>query len=383
MLAERMNRLGTETAFEVLSKANKMQAEGREIIHLEIGEPDFDTPRNIIDAAIKALNDGFTHYGPSAGMPETRKVFADFINKDRGVNIGPENIVVTPGAKPILFFSILALVDAGDEVIYPNPGFPIYESVINFVGAKPVPIPLREEKEFSFDLEEMKEIVNEKTKLIIINSPHNPTGGSLTPEDMKGVAELAAKYDAWILSDEVYSKMVYDGKHVSIYDYPEVMDRTILLEGHSKTYAMTGWRLGYASMPEELAGQIAKIQTNSNSCTASFIQKAGIEAITGPQDESRKMMGEFKARRDMFVEGLNELPGFKCLKPKGAFYVFPNITGTGMKSKAIEEYLLDKAGVAGLSGTSFGSYGEGYLRFSYANSQENLNRALELIREAL
>jgi aspartate/methionine/tyrosine aminotransferase len=229
----------------------------------------------------------------------------------------------------------------------------------------------------------MKEIVNEKTKLIIINSPHNPTGGSLTPEDMKGVAELAAKYDAWILSDEVYSKMVYDGKHVSIYDYPEVMDRTILLEGHSKTYAMTGWRLGYASMPEELAGQIAKIQTNSNSCTSSFIQKAGIEAITGPQDESRKMMGEFKARRDMFVEGLNELPGFKCLKPKGAFYVFPNITGTGMKSKEIEEYLLDKAGVAGLSGTSFGSYGEGYLRFSYANSQENLNRALELIREAL
>ncbi len=383
MLAERMNRLGTETAFEVLSKANKMQAEGREIIHLEIGEPDFDTPRNIVDAAIKALNDGFTHYGPSAGMPETRKVFADFINKDRGVNIGPENIVVTPGAKPILFFSILALVDAGDEVVYPNPGFPIYESVINFVGAKPVPIPLREEKEFSFDLEEMKEIVNEKTKLIIINSPHNPTGGSLTPEDMKGVAELAVKYDAWILSDEVYSKMVYDGKHVSIYDYPEVMDRTILLEGHSKTYAMTGWRLGYASMPEELAGQIAKIQTNSNSCTASFIQKAGIEAITGTQDESHKMMAEFKARRDMFVEGLNELPGFKCLKPKGAFYVFPNITGTGMKSKEIEEYLLDKAGVAGLSGTSFGSYGEGYLRFSYANSQENLNRALELIREAL
>ena len=383
MLAERMNRLGTETAFEVLSKANKMEAEGREIIHLEIGEPDFDTPRNIIDAAIKALNDGFTHYGPSAGMPETRKVFADFINKDRDVNIGPENIVVTPGAKPILFFSILALVNAGDEVIYPNPGFPIYESVINFVGAKPVPIPLREEKEFSFDLGEMKEIVNEKTKLIIINSPHNPTGGSLTPEDMKGVAELAVKYDAWILSDEVYSKMVYDGKHVSIYDYPEVMDRTILLEGHSKTYAMTGWRLGYASMPEELAGQIAKIQTNSNSCTASFIQKAGIEAITGPQDESRKMMAEFKARRDMFVKGLNELPGFKCLKPKGAFYVFPNITGTGKKSKEIEEYLLDKAGVAGLSGTSFGSYGEGYLRFSYANSQEKLNRALELIREVL
>ena len=383
MLAERMNRLGTETAFEVLSKANKMQADGREIIHLEIGEPDFDTPRNIIDAAINALNNGFTHYGPSAGMPETRKVFADFISRDRGVDVGPDNIVVTPGAKPILFFSILALVNAGDEVIYPNPGFPIYESVINFVGAKPVPIPLREEKEFSFDLNEMKELVNEKTKLIILNSPHNPTGGNLTPEDMKGVADLAIEHDAWILSDEVYSKMVYDGEHVSIYDYPEAMDRTILLEGHSKTYAMTGWRLGYACMPEELAAQIAKIQTNSNSCTASFIQKAGVEALTGPQDASLKMMAEFKARRDMFVEGLNELPGFKCLKPKGAFYVFPNITGTGMKSKEIEEYLLEKAGVAGLSGTSFGCYGEDYLRFSYANSQENLKRALELIRKAL
>jgi aspartate/methionine/tyrosine aminotransferase len=383
MLAERMSRLGTETAFEVLSKANKMEAEGREIIHLEIGEPDFDTPRNIIDAAINALNNGFTHYGPSAGLPETRKVFANFISEDRGVDVGPGNIVVTPGAKPILFFSILALVDPGDEVIYPNPGFPIYESVINFMGAKPVPIPLREEKEFSFDLEEMKELVNEKTKMIILNSPHNPTGGNLTPEDMKGVAELAIQYDAWILSDEVYSKMVYDGEHVSIYDYPEAMDRTILLEGHSKTYAMTGWRLGYASMPEKLAEQIAKIQTNSNSCTASFVQMAGIEALTGPQDESRKMMAEFKERRDMFVEGLNKLPGFKCLKPKGAFYVFPNITGTGKKSKELEEYLLDKAGVAGLSGTSFGSYGEDYLRFSYANSQENLKRALELIKEAL
>ena len=309
MLAERMNRLGTETAFEVLARAKKMEAEGRDVVHLEIGEPDFDTPRNIIDAAIGALNKGFTHYGPSAGMLDVRQAFADFINRDRGVKIGPENIVVTPGAKPILFFSILALVDAGDEVVYPNPGFPIYESVINFVGAKPVPIPLREEKAFSFDLDEMKQIVNDKTKLIIINSPQNPTGGVLTPEDMKGIAELAQKHDAWILSDEVYSKMVYEGKHVSIYDYPEVMDRTILLEGHSKTYAMTGWRLGYAAMPAELAGQISKLQTNSNSCTSAFTQIAGVEALTGPQDESIKMMAEFKARRDMFVEGLNNLPG--------------------------------------------------------------------------
>ncbi|MBN1164272.1 MAG: pyridoxal phosphate-dependent aminotransferase [Candidatus Krumholzibacteriota bacterium] len=383
MLAERMSRLGTETAFEVLARAKAMEAKGREIIHLEIGEPDFDTPRNIIDAAIGALNDGYTHYGPSAGMPETRRVFAEFLTKDRGTEVKPENVVVTPGAKPILFFSILALAGKGDEVIYPNPGFPIYESVIKFSGAKPVPIPLREEKNFSFDLDEMRDLVNRKTKLIIINSPQNPTGGMLTQEDMKGIAELAAKYDAWILSDEVYSKMVYDGKHVSIYDYPEVKDRTILLEGHSKTYAMTGWRLGYAAMPVELAEQISKLQTNSNSCTSSFIQVAGIEALTGPQDESLKMMTEFKARRDMFVEGLNQLPGFKCLVPKGAFYVFPNITGTGKKSKEIEEFLLEEAGVAGLSGTSFGKYGEGYLRFSYANSQENLKKALEKIKAVL
>jgi len=383
MLAERMSRLGTETAFEVLARAKAMEAAGRDIVHLEIGEPDFDTPRNIIDAAIKALNSGYTHYGPSAGMPEVRKVFAEFLTKDRGVEVKAENIVITPGAKPILFFSILALVNKGDEVIYPNPGFPIYESVINFVGAKPVPIPLREEKAFSFDLEEMKQLVNDKTKLIIVNTPQNPTGGVLTAKDMQGIAELAKKHDAWILSDEVYSKMVYDGKHVSIYDYPEVMDRTILLEGHSKTYAMTGWRLGYAAMPVELAAQIAKLQTNSNSCTSSFTQMAGAEALTGPQDASIRMMAEFKTRRDMFVEGLNKIPGFKCLKPSGAFYVFPNITGTGMKSKQIEEFLLDKAGVAGLSGTSFGKYGEGYLRFSYANSQANLRKALDKISKAL
>ncbi len=383
MLAERMSRLGTETAFEVLARAKAMEAKGRDIVHLEIGEPDFDTPVNIREAAKKAIDDGFTHYGPSAGMLDVREAFAEFLTKDRGIEVKPENIVVTPGAKPILFFSILALVDKGDEVVYPNPGFPIYESVINFVGAKPVPIPLREEKAFSFDLDEMREIVTDKTKLIIINSPQNPTGGVLTLEDMKGIAELAEKHDAWILSDEVYSKMVYDGKHVSIYDCPEVRDRVILLEGHSKTYAMTGWRLGYAAMPVELAGQISKLQTNSNSCTAAFTQVAGVEALTGPQDESLAMMAEFKARRDLFVDGLNEIPGFSCLKPKGAFYVFPNITGTGRKSKEIEEFLLEEAGVAGLSGTSFGEYGEGYLRFSYANSQENLRKALEMIKKVI
>ena len=383
MLAKRMSRLGTETAFEVLARAKAMEAKGRDVVHLEIGEPDFDTPVNIRNAAKKALDDGFTHYGPSPGMPKTREVFAEFLTKDRGIEVKPENIVVTPGAKPILFFSILALVDEGDEVVYPNPGFPIYESVINFVGAKPVPVPLREEKEFSFDLDEMRELVTDKTKLIIVNTPQNPTGGVLTAADMKGIAELAEKHDAWILSDEVYSKMVYDGKHVSIYDYPEVRDRVILLEGHSKTYAMTGWRLGYAAMPVDLAAQISKLQTNSNSCTASFTQIAGIEALTGPQDESLKMMAEFKARRDLIVDGLNDIPGFSCLKPKGAFYVFPNITGTGRKSKELEEFLLEEAGVAGLSGTSFGKYGEGYLRFSYANSQENIRKALEMIRRVI
>jgi len=383
MLAERMKRLGTETAFEVLARAKGMEAEGKDVVHLEIGEPDFDTPSNIIDAAVKALKSGYTHYGPSAGLPEARKVFAEFITKDRGLEVAPENIVITPGAKPILFFSILALVDEGDEVIYPNPGFPIYESVINFVGGKPVPIPLREENEFSIDLDELKKLVNDKTKLIIVNSPQNPTGGVLSHDDMKGIVELALKHDAWILSDEVYSKIVYEGKHVSVYDFPEIKDRAILLEGHSKTYAMTGWRLGYGVMPVELAEHISKLQTNSTSCTASFIQVAGIEALTGPQDESRKMVEEFKARRDLIVDGLNNIPGFKCLKPKGSFYVFPNITGTGMKSKELENFLLEKAYVAGLSGTSFGSYGEGYLRFSYANSQENIRKAIERIKEVL
>jgi aspartate aminotransferase len=383
MFAERMSRLGTETAFEVLAKAKAMEAEGKDMVHLEIGEPDFDTPPNIVKAAVKALKSGYTHYGPSAGMPDARRVFSEYITKDRKVEVRPENVVITPGAKPILFFSILALVDEGDEVVYPNPGFPIYESVINFVGAKAVPIPLREEKGFSFDVDELRGLVNDKTKLIIINSPQNPTGGMLTKKDMKTVAELADRHDAWILSDEVYSKIIYEGKHVSIYDFPEVKDRTILLEGHSKTYAMTGWRLGYGIMPPKLAEAVARLQTNSNSCTASFTQMAGIEALTGSQSRSRKMVREFKARRDLIVDGLNAIPGFTCLRPKGSFYVFPNITGTGMKSKELETFLLERAGVAALSGTSFGAYGEGYLRFSYANSQENIAKALDKIRGAL
>jgi len=383
MFAERMSRLGTETAFEVLARAKAMEAEGKEMVHLEIGEPDFDTPPNIVKAAINALKKGFTHYGPSAGLLDARKVFAEHITKDRGVEVKPENIVITPGAKPILFFSILALVDEGDEVIYPNPGFPIYESVINFVGAKPVPIPLREEKGFSFDVDELRTLVNDKTKLIIINSPQNPTGGMLTKKDMKTVAELADKHNAWILSDEVYSKIIYEGKHVSIYDFPEVKDRTILLEGHSKTYAMTGWRLGYGIMPPKMAEAVSRLQTNSNSCTASFTQIAGMEALTGSQSKSRKMVKEFKMRRDLIVDGLNAIPGFKCLKPKGAFYVFPNITGTGFPARPLADRLLDEAGVACLSGTAFGEWGEGHLRFSYANSLDNIQEALKRIRNCL
>jgi len=383
MLAERMNRLGTETAFEVLAKARAMEAEGKEIIHLEIGEPDFDTPQSIIDAAIQAINDGHTNYTPSAGIMDIRQTFAEYITRDRGVDVKPENVVITPGAKPILFFTILALVGAGDEVIYPNPGFPIYESVISFAGAKPVPLPLREERAFSFDPGELKALVNEKTKLIIINSPQNPTGGVLSKEDVRMVADLAQIHNSWILSDEVYGKMNYEGDAVSIYDFQEVKERTVLLDGHSKTYAMTGWRLGYGVMPEWLAEHIAKLQTNCTSCTPPFTQVAGAEALTGPQDASIRMMAEFKERRDIIVEGLNAISGITCVRPKGAFYAFPNITGTGMTSMALADYLLEAAGVAALSGTSFGQYGEGYLRMSFANSKENIRKALKRIEAAL
>ncbi len=379
MLAKRMMRLGTETAFEVLARAKAMEERGAEIIHLEIGEPDFDTPQHIIDATTRALNNGLTHYGPSAGLPEARKAFAEFVDRDRGVAVEPENVVITPGAKPILFFTILAMTEPGDEVIYPNPGFPIYESVIDFAGAKPVPLPLREQREFSFDPEELEALVNENTKLMIINSPQNPTGGVLTVDDIRKVAELAVKYDAWILSDEVYSKIIYDDPHVSIFDFPEVRDRTILLEGHSKTYAMTGWRLGYAVMPALLAEQISKLQTNCSSCVPPFTQIAGTEALAGPQQATSDMVAEFKARRELIVDGLNEIPGFTCQRPKGAFYVFPNITGTGMSSQQVADMLLEKAGVALLSGTCFGKFGEGYLRLSFANSRENIGRALEKI----
>ncbi len=381
-LAESMSRLGTETAFEVLAKAKKLEAQGKDIIHLEIGEPDFDTPSNIKEAAKKAIDDGYTHYGPSAGLPELREVIAEEVQKTRGVDCNPDQIVVTPGAKPIMFFCIMACVDPGEEVIYPNPGFPIYESVINFIGAKPVPLPLLEEKEFSFSVDDLRDRVSDRTRMIILNSPQNPTGGVLSKEHIEAVAQISLERDIIVLTDEVYSRILYAGEHESILSIPGMQDKTILLEGFSKTYAMTGWRMGYGAMPETLAEQVAKLMVNSNSCTASFTQIAGIEALTGPQDESEKMVTEFKIRRDAIVEGLNSIEGISCLSPHGAFYVFPNVKEVPMNCEKLQDYLLDDAGVACLSGTSFGEYGDGYLRFSYANSVENIKEALQRMEKA-
>ena len=377
--ASRMAHLGTETAFEVLARAKALEAKGHDIIHLEIGEPDFDTPQNIIDAAKKAMSEGFTHYGPSAGMPDVRQAMADYVSSDRKVTVSPDQIVVTPGAKPIIFFTALALLDPGDEVIYPNPGFPIYESMINYIGAKRVPLRLREEQGFAFDPDELESLVTDRTKLVIINSPQNPTGGMLPPEVLERLAALAVERDFYVLADEIYSQIIYEGEHQSIYAYDGMPERTIILEGHSKSYAMTGWRLGYGVFPPEMATSVARLQTNSTSCTCSFTQIAGMEALRGPQDSVRAMVEEFRARRDLIVDGLNAIDGFSCHKPRGAFYVFPNITGTGRASKDMENLLMDEAGVAVLSGTSFGEYGEGYIRLSYANSQDNIRRALERI----
>lgn len=382
--AERMKSLGTETAFEVLAKARALEKQGKDIVHLEIGEPDFDTPRNIKDAATKALDEGYTHYVPSAGIPELRQAIADYISKTRNLKVTPEEVVVTPGGKPIMFYTILALVNPGDEVLYPNPGFPIYESLINFVGAKPVPIPLEEKNDFSLDREYVKKMITKKTKLIILNSPENPTGGVLSREDLKVVADsISGRNDAFVLSDEIYSRIIYEGKHESITAFPGMKDKTILLDGFSKTYAMTGWRLGYGVMHKDLALKVAQLMTNSNSCTSAFTQMAGVEALTGPQNEAERMVSEFKKRREVIVDGLNKVKGITCKKPRGAFYVFPNIEGTGMDCRKLGEHLLNNAGVAVLPGTSFGKYGEGHLRLSFANSVENIKKALERIARAV
>jgi len=374
-----MERLGTETAFEVLVKAKALEAQGRDIIHLEIGEPDFDTPSNIIEAGCDALRKGFTHYGPSAGMMELREVIAQHVSETRRVNVTPDEVVVVPGGKPIIFFSILALAEEGDEIIYPNPGFPIYESMINYVGAKAVPIRLREELEFRLDVDELASLINDRTKLLILNSPQNPTGGVLTKEDIAAIAHAIGDRNILVLSDEIYSQLVFEGEHHSIMSIDGMKERTILLDGFSKTYAMTGWRMGYGVMRADLATHISRLMTNSNSCTASFTQVAGIEALRGSQDAVDDMRAKFEKRRDVMVAGLNKIKGFSCRVPHGAFYVFPNITKTGWPSKKLADALLEDAGVAALSGTAFGDFGEGYLRFSVANSIENIEKALDRI----
>ena len=380
-LASRMSRLGTETAFEVLNKARALEREGKEIIHLEIGEPDFSTPENIIDAAVEALHQGWTHYGPSAGLPELRQTIAGYISQTRGVKVTSDEVVVVPGGKPVIFFTILALVDEGDEVIYPNPGFPIYQSMIDYMGGSAVPIRLREDRDFSLDVDELASLITDHTKLIILNSPHNPTGGVLNRQEIHDIAAAIGDRNVMVLSDEIYSRLVFEGEHYSIMSVHGFKDRTILLDGFSKTYAMTGWRMGYGVMRADLATHITRLMTNSNSCTASFTQVAGVEAMRGDQSSVDGMRAEFQRRRDVFVAGLNRIKGFSCRMPKGAFYVFPNITKTGWKSKTLADALLEGAGVACLSGTAFGDFGEGYLRFSVANSLENLNKALEWINE--
>lgn len=381
-LASRMGRLGTETAFEVLVRARALEAQGKDIVHLEIGEPDFDTPENIIEAGASALRSGWTHYGPANGDPNLREAIASYINSSRGTSFSADQVVVTPGGKPVMFFLMLALLEEGDEAIFPDPGFPIYQSMIDFSGAKAVPIPLREENEFRLDVEELKSLVTDRARLLIINSPANPTGGVLERSDIEAIAKIAVEHDLIVLSDEIYSELLYEGKHVSIATFPGMADRTVILDGFSKTYAMTGWRLGYGLFPKDLAPLISKLMVNSVSCTSVAVQQAGLEALTGPQDKVAEFREAFRARRDLVVDGLNAIPGISCLRPKGAFYVFPNISRIGKTSREFADALLQEYGVAALAGTSFGAAGEGYLRLSTANSEANLIKALGRIEQA-
>ncbi len=379
-LADRMRRLGTESAFEVLARAKELERGGREIIHLEIGEPDFATPSHIVEAAKQALDEGWTHYGPTQGQPELRTAIASYVARTRGIDVGPERVCVVPGGKPIIFFPMMALIDPGDEVIYPNPSFPIYESMINYLGGVAVPMPLVESRGFSFNLDLFREKLSDRTKMVILNSPANPTGGVIPKEDIAAIAEMLRDRDVVVLSDEIYSRMSYGREVVSISTFPGMLDKTIILDGFSKTYAMTGWRMGYGVMPPMLVDAVNKLMVNSNSCTASFTQRAGIAALNGPQEPAEEMIAEFRRRRDVFVQELNTIPGFRCPMPEGAFYAFPNIEGTGWKSKPLADALLQEAGVACLSGTAFGAFGEGYIRFSYANSMDNLREAADKIR---
>lgn len=382
-LASRLDRLGTETAFEVLSRARALERQGRRIIHLEIGEPDFDTPLHIREAAKEALDGGCTHYTPSAGLAEIRQACAEYVAESRGIPVAAENAVAVPGGKPILFYTMLALVEEGDEVVYPDPGYPIYESMIRFTGGVPVPLPLREERGFRFDPEELRTVVTPRTKLIVVNSPGNPCGGVATQDELEAVADVALRVDAYVLSDEIYSRILYHGEHRSVAALPGMLERTIILDGFSKTYAMTGWRLGYGIMSRSLVPWVTRLMTNSNSCCAAFTQVAGVAALRGPQDDVAAMVKEFRTRRDALVAGLNAIPGVSCRVPQGAFYAFPNVARLGRSSKEIADLLLEEAGVATLAGTAFGRQGEGYLRLSYANSLDNLREAVERIRSVL
>ncbi|MGE5617817.1 MAG: pyridoxal phosphate-dependent aminotransferase [Sphingomonadaceae bacterium] len=381
-IAAKMNRLGMETAFDVLAQARALEAQGKHVIHLEIGEPDFDTPSAITMAAKEALDGGFTHYGPSQGLPELRELIAAEASACRGMSLDPSQVIVTPGAKPIMFFTIMALAEEGDEVVYPDPGFPIYRSMIDFVGAKAVPLELREDKEFGIDLAELRSKITPRTRLLILNSPHNPTGGVIPPEQLEEIAALAVEHNLWVLSDEVYRRILYEGRHVSIAALPGMAERTIILDGYSKTYAMTGWRLGFGIVPDSLVMHFVRLVNNSVSCTPSFIQRA---ALACPETEAdvEKMVAEFAARRKVVVEGLNAIDGISCRWPAGAFYAFPNVTKVGMPAGEFAHYLLHEFGVATLSGTAFGQAGDGYLRISYANSTENLREALRRIEAAV
>ncbi len=380
-LAQRMSRLGTETAFEVLAKAQQLEAQGKHIIHLEIGEPDFETPPNIVEAGRLALSEGFTSYNPSPGYDDLKNSIAKDISKTRGINVKKENVIVTPGGKPIMFFIILAMIENGDEVLYPNPGFPIYESMIEFCGGKAVPMRLHEGNFFNLDIEEVKGQISAKTKLMIINSPNNPCGSVIDKKNLEALSELAKEHDITVLSDEIYSRFLYEGSHHSIASFPDMIDRTVILDGYSKTYAMTGWRIGYGVFPKDLVEPISRLVTNSVSCTASFTQRAAIEATDGPQEDSKRMVEEFKKRRSIVVDGLNKIEGITCATPSGAFYAFPNIEGTGMSSSEFANKALEEAGVAVLAGESFGKYGTGYIRISFANSTENLIEAIDRIQK--
>ncbi|MRR09591.1 pyridoxal phosphate-dependent aminotransferase [bacterium] len=381
--AERMQRLKVETAFEMMAKARKLEAEGKKVIHLEIGEPDFDTPANIKEAAKRALDAGQTHYGPSAGTPAHRKAIAEYYSRHIGVSYGPENVVVTPGAKPIMSFAITALLEEGDECLVPDPGFPIYQSMVKFNGAVPVPLPLREENDFRLDVKELKSKITKKTRLIIINSPHNPTGGILTRDDLRAVADIAVNGNIPVLADEIYDRMIYEGRFESIAQFDGMKDLTVILNGYSKTYAMTGWRVGYGLMPAELVGHMAQLMTNINSCTCTFAQSACIEALQGPQGDVDRMIAEFRTRRDFIVERINKIPQLSCRRPAGAFYVFVNIKKTGMDSRKFTDFLLNDCGICALAGANFGAQGEGYVRFSYANTIDNLREACDRIQQKL